>query len=109
MLVAHVFNFEVYECTKGKTVFNGVTGMVGVNVNLYDAFAVNNNNAVANGFEICAELCGLLFASLVAVNDELGAIGKGDFGLELCGSIAAFALTVVNFAAILGSDNNAVF
>jgi len=86
VLVAHILYFKVYKLTEGKRVFNSVTGVIGMNVNLYYFIIVYHNNAVAYRFKISAQLCGLFINFPIAVYYKFGAIGKGDLGfIFACG------------------------
>ena len=46
VLVAHILYFKMNQLTEGKTVFNSVAGVVGVNVHLNNLFVIHHHYAV---------------------------------------------------------------
>ena len=102
MLIAHIFYFKVNQLTEGKSVFNGISGVVGMNMNLDYLIVINHNNAIAYTFKISPQCLRLLFALRITVYYKLGALGKGYFGFKAaCGADICLLRLGRDFSGIL--------
>ena len=76
-LEAHIVDLHIAEISYLKSFFKCKSGIVGVNVYLYDILIIKDNSTVSYGFKIGPEVC-CLFGSVLAVDDVFRAVGVDD-------------------------------
>ena len=73
MLLMHILNFYIGQLTIFNALLNRLSGRVRVDMDSYILSVIRDGDALADSFEICAQLADILVA--LAEGDELRAVG----------------------------------
>ena len=73
MLLMHILNFYIGQLTIFNALLNRLSGRVRVDMDGYILSVIRDGDALADSFEICAQLADILVA--LAAGDELRAVG----------------------------------
>ena len=95
MLLMHILNFYIGQLTVFDALLNRLSGRVRVDMDGYILSVIRDGDALADSFEICAQLADILVA--LAAGDELRAVGVA----AVCGVFVRF-LFAFRFLRLVG-------
>ena len=108
MLDAHVLHLDGFELAVLYRLGQGFARVVGVHMHLDDVVVVHHDHTVADGVQISPQPQRIPVVPFITCNDILGAVCKGDVGVEGSGGADGLYSGCSFFLSVPGDDFSAI-